>query len=88
MYHIGQKIDILVVAMQKFSLATIFIQQVNDFILISDIKYELNRTSLSYKKITIRFCCFCSTATVCLPNLAFNQPNNLMSLTLSLLFVF
>ena len=64
MYHIKQKFDILVVAMQKFSLATIFIRQVNDFVLISDIKYELNRTSLSYKKITIRFCCFCSTATV------------------------
>ena len=64
MYHIRQKIDILVVAMQKFSLAIIFIRQINDFILISDIKYELNRTSLSYKKMTIRFCCFCLTATV------------------------
>ena len=64
MHHIRQKIDILVVAMQKFSLATIFIRQVNDFILISDIKYDLNRTSLGYKKIIIRFCCFCSTATV------------------------
>ena len=62
--HIVQKIDIFVVAMEKFCLATIFIRHVNDFILISDFKYELNWTSLSYKKITIRFCCFCSTATV------------------------
>ena len=64
MCYIGQKIDILVVAMQKISLATIFIQEVNDFIFISDLKYGLNQTSLSYRKITIRFCCFCSTATV------------------------
>ena len=64
MHHIRQKIDILMVAMQKISLATIFIREVNDFIFISDFKYELNRTSFSYEKITIRFCCFCSTATV------------------------
>ena len=64
MYYIRQKNDILVVAMQKISLATIFIREVNNFILISDFKYELNQISLSYKKITIRFCCFCSTATV------------------------
>ena len=64
MYYIRQKNDILVVAMQKISLATIFIRELNDFILISDFKYELNRTLLSYKKVTIHFCCFCSTATV------------------------
>ena len=65
MYYIRQKNDILVVAMQKISLATIFIRELNDFILISDFEYEPNRTLLSYEKITIRFCCFCSTATVC-----------------------
>ena len=64
MYYIRQKNDILVVAMQKISLATIFIREVNNFILISDLEYKLNQTSLSYKKITIRFCCFCLTATV------------------------
>ena len=64
MYYIRQENDILVVAMQKISLATIFIQEVNDFSLISDFKYELNQTSVSYEKITIRFCGFCSTATV------------------------
>ena len=64
MYYIRQKNGILVVAMQKISLATIFIRKVNNFILISDFKYELNQTSISYKKISIRFCCFCSTATV------------------------
>ena len=64
MYYIRQKNDILVVAMQKISLATIFIRELNDFILISDFEYEPNRTLLSYEKITIRFCCFCSTATV------------------------
>ena len=64
MYYIRQKNDILVVAMQKISLATIFIRELNDFILISDFEYEPNRALLSYEKITIRFCCFCSTATV------------------------
>ena len=64
MYYIRQKNDILVVAMQKISLATIFIRELNDFIFISDFEYEPNRTLLSYEKITIRFCCFCSTATV------------------------
>ena len=64
MYYIRQKNDILVVAMQKISLATIFIRELNDFILISDFEYEPNRTLLSYEKISIRFCCFFSTATV------------------------
>ena len=50
MYYIRQKNDILVVAMQKISLATIFIREVNNFILILDFKYELNQTSISYKK--------------------------------------
>ena len=61
MYYIGQKNNILVVAMQKILLATIFIQEVNDFILISDFKFLLNWTLSNYKKITIHFC---STATV------------------------
>ena len=51
MYYIGQRIDKLVVTMQKISLLTIFILEVNDFIFISDFKYELNRTSLSHKKL-------------------------------------
>ena len=58
MCFIGPKIDILVVAMQKISLATIFIQEVNDFILILDFEYELHRTLLSYEKITIRSAAF------------------------------
>ena len=64
MYYIGQNIVILVVAMQKILLATIFIQEVNDFILISDFKFLLNWTLSYYKKSTIHFCFFCSTATV------------------------
>ena len=61
---IEQKINILVVAMQKILLTTIFIREVNDFNLFSDFKYKLNQTSFDYEKITIRFCCFCMTATV------------------------
>ena len=61
MYYTWQKFDILVVAMQKFSLATIFIGEVNDFILNSDFEYKFNQTSLSCKKIIIQFCL---TATV------------------------
>ena len=61
--------------MQKIMLATIFIREINDFILISDFKYEPIRTLLSYEKITIRFCCFCSTATVA--NSLTRQPANL-----------
>ena len=57
------------VAMQKISLATIFIREVNDFIFVSGFKYELNQTSFRYKKITIRLCCFCSTATVRFPKI-------------------
>ena len=52
------------VAMEKFSLATIFIRGLNDFNLVPYFKYQLNCKKLTCKKMILHFGCFCSKATV------------------------
>ena len=52
------------VAMENFSLATIFIRGLNDFNLVPYFKYPLNYMKLTCKKMILRFGCFCSKATV------------------------
>ena len=46
-------------------MVTIFIQEVNHLKTISNFRYKHNWLILTYKKLTIRLGCFCSTATVC-----------------------
>ena len=61
---LSKQIGTLVVAMKKFSLATILIWSINDFNLIPNFKYKLNYTRSTCIKMILHFGCFCLKATV------------------------